>query len=255
MIILIDAIGVLSVAALGHQGYKEALGIRKSFLLPALCSVLIFYAIFPLVHRLISSVINNGVVAGIFTIALINFILITFFYKLFLYFLRKFEEKFFLPEFPLHARQIVGVIIGIVTGYVFIAGVIESLDQSLARHTVKKHSVLANSVFYKVAHKKEKHLEHANKIDNIPALRLLYSEESVAKFDFSEAELVAVLQMIRAISNQEAQILLTDINEGKPVDGVYKTLVEMYVSQEFIAEKYQIPPEVFNSVAKKVGSI
>jgi hypothetical protein len=36
---------------------------------------------------------------------------------------------------------------------------------------------------------------------------------------------------------------------------VYKALLEMYSSQEFIAEKYRIDPEIFNSVAKKVGSI
>jgi len=253
MIILIDAIGVLSVAALGHQGYKEALGIRKSFLLPTLFSVLIFYKIFPLIHELISSVIVSRIIAGVLTIALVNFILVTFFYKLFVYFLNRFEERFFLPEFPIHLRQIVGVLLGILTGYVFIAGVIESLDQSLARSTIKKHSVLANSVFYQISHKKEVHLEHANKIDNIPALKELYSEQNVAKFDFSEEELVAILQMIRAISNQEAQILLTNINEGKPVDGVYKALLEMYSSQEFITERYRIAPEIFNSVAKKVG--
>jgi lysylphosphatidylglycerol synthetase-like protein (DUF2156 family) len=155
MIILIDAIGVLSIIALGHQGCKEALGIRKSFLLPSLCSVLIFYKIFPLIHELISSAITSRILAGVLTIALVNFILVTFFYKLFVYFLNKFEEKFFLPEFPLHLRQIIGVLLGILTGYVFIAGVIESLDQSLARNTVKKHSVLANSVFYQISHKKE----------------------------------------------------------------------------------------------------
>ncbi len=253
MIILIDAIGVLTIIALGHQGYKEALGIRKSFLLPALCSVLIFYKIFPLVHGLVSSVVSNGIIAGILTIALVAFTLMTFFYKLFLYFLHKFEQKFFLPEFPLHPRQVIGVFLGVVTGYVFIAGVIESLDHSLARHSAKKHSVLANSVFYKIAHKKEKQIDYASKIDNIPALKVLYCEENVTKFDFSEAELVAILQMIRAISNQEAQILLTDINDGKPVEGIYKTLLEMYVSQDFIAEKYQIPPEVFASVVAKVG--
>ena len=253
MIILIDAIGVLSVAALGYQGYKEALGIRKSFLLPALCSVLIFYKIFPMIHSLISSAITSRILAGVLTIALVNFVLVTFFYKLFVYFLNKFEEKFFLPEFPIHLRQVVGILLGVLTGYVFIAGVIESLDQSLAKNTIKKHSVLANSIFYQISHKKDVTLERANKIDNIPALKEFYSEQNVAKFDFSEEELVAILQMIRAISNQEAHILLTNINEGKPVDGVYRSLLEMYSSQEFIAEKYRIQPEVFASVVKKVG--
>ena len=253
MIILIDAIGVLSVAALGYQGYKEALTIRKSFLLPALFSVLIFYKIFPLIHGLISSAITSRILAGVLTIALANFILVTFFYKMFVYFLNKFEEKFFLPEFPIHLRQVVGILLGVLTGYVFIAGVIESLDQSLAKNTIKKHSVLANSIFYQISHKKDVTLERANKIDNIPALKELYSEQNVAKFDFSEEELVAILQMIRAISNQEAHILLTNINEGKPIDGVYRSLLEMYSSQEFIAEKYRIQPEVFASVVKKVG--
>ena len=254
MIIVIDAIGLLTIAALAHQGYKEALGIRKSFLLPAFFSVLIFYKTFPLIYALISSAVPSQILAGVLTIMLVNFCLITIFYKIFVHLLNKFEERFFLPDVSLHLRQTLGVFVGILTGYVFIAGVIESLDSSISRTSIKKNSVLANSVFYQISHRKESKLEHINKIDNLPSLKLLYSEENVAVFDFSEDELVAILQMIRAISNQDAQILLNNINTGNSTASVYKALLEAYALQGYIQEKYRVNPEIFGTINQKINN-
>jgi hypothetical protein len=252
MLILIDSIGILVIVSLAYQGYKEALGIRKSFLLPSLCSVLVFYKTFPLLHKLISSQVPSQMLAGVLTIAIANFILITIFYKLFVHLLNQFEKHFFLPETSLHNRQIIGIIIGIFTGYIFIAGVIKSLDSTLARNSLKKESVLSKSIFHQISHKKTENTNQVNKIDNLPSLKVLYSEENVAKFDFTEDELVAILQMIRAISNQDAQILLNNINNGTQVRNIYSSLIELYSSQEFIAEKYRVKPEMVKNINNKL---
>jgi len=250
MILFTDIIGVLIIIALAFQGYKDSAALSRSLTIPELLSVTIFYKIFPHIYTFFLLYIPYTVITGLITILLINLSLITLFHKSLTFIMVRIQERFFLPQFSSYTKKIAGIILGILTGYIFITGAVTALEQHLS-YQHKNSGVLQQSIFFKISHKPTQEIVVENKIDNLPSLRELYSETNVVRFNFTEEELIAILKMIRSISNQNAQELLKQIHNKQDITNIYHNLIEMYLSQEKVAEKYSISEDIVEQVKQK----
>jgi hypothetical protein len=250
MILFTDIIGVLIVVALAFQGYKDSIALSRSLTIPELLSVTIFYKIFPHIYTFFLLYIPYTVITGLITILLINLSLITIFHKLLTFIMVRIQEKFFLPQFSSYTKKIAGIILGMLTGYIFITGAVTALEQHLS-YQHQNSDALKQSIFFKISHKPSQNIIIENKIDNLPSLRELYSETNVVKFNFTEEELIAILKMIRAASNKNAQELLKQIHDKQDITNIYHNLIEMYLSQEKVAEKYLISEDILEQVKQK----
>lgn len=249
MIILTDAFGILIVIILGFQGYKDGENLQNSYLLPALLSFTIFYKTFAFVYAFFLSIIPNTIVSGMITTVLINLSLTLLFHVSIIKLTTIFQQHFFLPEIKQHTHRTIGVAIGLIAGYIFATGAVTALEE----YTHNK--ILQKSIFYRMMHHPKKYTPNDRKIDNIPSLKELYSETNVVRFNFTEQELIAILQMIRAISNQDAQSVLQQIHGNANINDVYKMLIDLYteIDQSQIPEKYIVKPEMLYVLQEKIG--
>ena len=249
MIILTDAFGLLIIIILGFQGYKDGASLQNSYILPALLSFTIFYKIFAFVYAFFLIIIPNTVVSGMVTTILINFSLTLLFHTGIIKVTIIFQQHFFLPEIKPHTRCTIGTVLGVVAGYIFVTGAVTSLEG----YTHNK--LLQESIFYRMVHHPKQYIVHEGKIDNIPSLKELYSEQNVVRFNFTEQELIAVLQMVRAISNQDAQSILQQIHGNANINEIYKMLIDLYVEtdQSQIEEKYIVSYELIQKLQEKIG--
>ncbi len=249
MIILIDLLGILIVTMLGFQGYKDYRNICASYIIPCLCSFSIFYKIFPLIYSFTLMYIPNTIVAGVITIIAINSVLIAIFHRMFIAIHTHIQEKFFLPEPPVFTKKVIAVTLGLLTGYIFTSGAISALEEY--NHT----GVFRQSQIYKLSHTRKQQKATHNKIDNLPSLRELYSEENVIRFNFTESELIAILKMIRAISNADAHSLLQNLDSNENIKDVYQNLIEVYtkIDTESIDKRYTVTNDNIDLVKHKIG--
>lgn len=254
MILLIDFVGILVICALAYQGYIEGLQFRPSLMIASLCSVIVFTFFFGSVYMFAMEFIPYSIISGLLTVAMLNLICIFTFYKMFGILFGIVQNHFFIPQISDRSKQIGGMVIGACVGYIFIAGMVTSVEQSMV-YKKHRHTRLVKSVFYK-SHKKHKDNDNLpRKIDNLPALQALYSEENVMRFGWTEDDLIMILKMIREISNAEAKDILAEINANKNFVSIYLYLIDLYSAKKDISKKYFVKPDDIQALRLKLNQI
>lgn len=254
MIILTDIIGILVIITLAYHGYKNFENLAKSFIVPSFLSVIIFYKVFPYIYDFILSYITQKIIAGLFVVLAVNLPLIIVFHFLIKIVVLNFEKKFFLPHVAAYIKKFFGGLMGILIGYIFVTGSIVALQNYLAyRHA--SVTILHKSLFYRFSTSNKPEVVDLYKVDNLPALKELYSEENVAKFNIDKDELIAILKIIRGISNQNAQTLLKQIEEHQDTQKIYCNLITLYNEEVSVVEKYKVPEEIIEHIMGKFCSV
>lgn len=252
MVLLIDFTGILVIFALIYQGYVEGLQFRPSLMMASLCSVIVFALFFTGVYLLIMQFIPYSIISGLLTVIILNSFCIFLFYKLFTAIIALVQTKFFIPQFSDKNKKIGGMIIGTCVGYIFVAGMITSLEQAMV-YKKHKHTNLVSSIFYKSS-KESKNINISRKIDNLPALNMLYSQQNVEKFQFTEGELLAIMKIIREISNEEAKQVLAKINAKEDIKQIYLHIIQIYLLKSKISNKYFVPKEEIEALRLKIDN-
>lgn len=253
MIWLIDITGILVIFALIYQGHIEALQFRLSLLIASLFSVVIFVSFFSAVYTFTMQFIPYSLISGLLVIILLNLFCILFFCQLFHGLIVLAKTRFLIPQFSIKIRKIGGMIIGACIGYIFVAGMITSFEEALIFRK-KQHTNLVQSIFYK-NHRQQISHEDFKKIDNLPALHMLYSQINVEKFQFSESELTAIMKMIREISNEEAKEILQQIQSKQEIGSIYLHLIEIYSKKINVSKKYFVSQEEILTLQTKIEKI
>lgn len=253
MILLIDFTGFLVICALAYQGYIEGLQFRPSLMIASLCSVIVFTIFFSSFYVFIMEFIPYSIISGLLTVAVLNSVCIFVFYRIFGILFGIVQNRFFIPQVSDRIRKIGGMIIGACVGYIFIAGMITSVEQSMV-YKKHRHTKLVKSVFYE-SHKKHNDNDSLpRKIDNLPALHELYSEENVMRFNWTEDDLVIILKMIREISNAEAKEILEKIHAKENFISIYLYLIDLYSVKKEVSKKYFINTDEMQALRLKINS-
>lgn len=244
MIILLDIFGILIILTLMYQAYKDTEKQKKSYILPCFLSFILFYNTFSFFYSLTTNIISNKFLSGILLVFVFNIVFITIFYFIILVLNAKMQHLM-LKISPL-IKKIFNILIGFLTGYIFVIGSIVALHKNL------NNDRLSHSIFYKISHKNEIKTNKFPKIDNLPSLAFFYSEENVGKFNFTEEELVTILKMIRAISNQDAENLITQYNQNIDIKLLYSQLIKIYEGTFSVDKKYIIDDNIKKDILAKI---
>jgi hypothetical protein len=198
-------------------------------------------------------IIPYSIVSGLLTVIALNSVCIFLFYKIFTMLIAIIQTQFFIPQISDRNKKIGGMIVGACVGYIFVAGMITSLEE-VTVYKKHHHTKLVNSVFYK-SHNERHNVNVSRKIDNIPALYELYAENNVTKFNFTESELLSIMKMIREISNEEAKNILDKIKAKESIGIVYLHLIEIYSQKVDVQKKYFVSKEDIAILKTKIEEV
>ena len=247
MIILTDAFGLLIVFTLAYQGFKDYHSHKPSYLIPCLLSFIVFYNTFSFFYFNVINYVKNSFFAGIIIVFCVNIISIFAFKGLIFLIKSQIQKKFTFPIFHPYFLKIIGIFVGMLTGYVFVAGSITALSKHINTDT------LTHSFFYRISHKSSEPINQNIKIDNLPSLKKLYSKEAIIQFQFTEQDVLVILKMIRAISNQSANTLLSQANNNQNLASVYQSLIEIYLVSPH-STKYNVSKQQMEAFQAKISN-
>lgn len=247
---LIDLVAIPLLLSLAYIGYQKGAAKKSVFLASFFIASVLFYFTFDFINTTLIHYIKSFVASALITFALI---IMPSFIASYILLLKVFADGSRLSKYKSKSltlfSRISGVILGLIGGYVFITSAFVLSIRSIKKQCCNQQipSIIESSIFYQFVGKSESNAKTKDvKIDNLPALKFLYTNEVITKFGFTQDDVVVLLKIMRGISN-EATAAIVEMNNSKATEAsTYIELFTMYtkelsaVQPEYQVDLYQI---------------